>query len=191
VVLQKQKLLAAGAVLAAGFGLALPFQRPRDANPIPTPAPPQAAVDAAKPQTLAGPVVLDGQFSPPSSAPASLASTAVPADAPEASTADSAASSPPAAASPTADAAADEIITARPVFDAEDVAAADEPSSPGHRIHVIHNGDTLERLAERYLGDGLRALELFDLNRDLLENPHLLPIGAELRIPKSPEVSGD
>ena len=50
-------------------------------------------------------------------------------------------------------------------------------------IHVVHNGDTLERLAERYLGDGRRALELFDLNRDVLENPHLLPIGAELRIP--------
>ncbi len=59
-----------------------------------------------------------------------------------------------------------------------------EPASP-YRTHVVHNGDTLERLAERYLADGARALELFDLNRDVLENPHLLPIGAELRIPAS------
>jgi nucleoid-associated protein YgaU len=56
-------------------------------------------------------------------------------------------------------------------------------AAPRQRVHVVHNGDTLERLAERYLGDGARSLEIFDLNRDLLENPHLLPIGAELRIP--------
>jgi nucleoid-associated protein YgaU len=48
---------------------------------------------------------------------------------------------------------------------------------------VVHNGDTLGRLARRYLGDEGRALEIFDLNRDVLSNPHLLPIGAELRIP--------
>jgi nucleoid-associated protein YgaU len=52
---------------------------------------------------------------------------------------------------------------------------------------VIHNGDTLERIAARYLGDANRALELFDLNREVLANPHLLPIGVELRIPLSPE----
>jgi nucleoid-associated protein YgaU len=58
-----------------------------------------------------------------------------------------------------------------------------EASSSPFRIHVVHDGDTLERLAERYLSDGSRALELFDLNRDVLENPHLLAIGVELRIP--------
>ncbi|MCC6491717.1 MAG: LysM peptidoglycan-binding domain-containing protein [Pirellulales bacterium] len=51
------------------------------------------------------------------------------------------------------------------------------------RIHVVHEGDRLDRLAKRYLGDESRALELFDLNRDVLTNPHLLPIGTELRIP--------
>lgn len=49
--------------------------------------------------------------------------------------------------------------------------------------HVVQNSDTLEKLAKRYLGDEARALEIFDLNRDLLDNPHLLPIDAELRIP--------
>ena len=49
--------------------------------------------------------------------------------------------------------------------------------------HVVQNSDTLEKLAKRYLGDEGRALEIFDLNRDLLDNPHLLPIGAELQIP--------
>ncbi len=49
--------------------------------------------------------------------------------------------------------------------------------------HVVESSDTLEKLAKRYLGDEGRALEIFDLNRDLLDNPHLLPIGAKLRIP--------
>ncbi len=49
--------------------------------------------------------------------------------------------------------------------------------------HVVQNSDTLEKLAKRYLGDEARSLEIFDLNRDLLDNPHLLPIDAELRIP--------
>jgi len=49
--------------------------------------------------------------------------------------------------------------------------------------HVVQNSDTLEKLAKRYLGDASRALEIFDLNRDVLDNPHLLPIEAELRIP--------
>ncbi|MEM9351662.1 MAG: LysM peptidoglycan-binding domain-containing protein [Planctomycetota bacterium] len=56
---------------------------------------------------------------------------------------------------------------------------------PKQRSHIVHNGDTLEKLAERYLADPLRAIEIFDLNRDQLANPHLLPIGAELRIPPS------
>lgn len=55
------------------------------------------------------------------------------------------------------------------------------------RKHVVHNGDTLERLAKRYLGNESRALEIFDLNRDVLTNPHLLPIGAELRLPGAAE----
>lgn len=49
--------------------------------------------------------------------------------------------------------------------------------------HVVQNTDTLEKLAKRYLGDEGRSLEIFDLNRDVLDNPHLLPIDAELRIP--------
>lgn len=55
--------------------------------------------------------------------------------------------------------------------------------APEATDHVIHNGDTLERLARRYLGDESRALEIFQLNRDVLNNPHILPIGVELRIP--------
>ncbi|MCA9232273.1 MAG: hypothetical protein KDA57_16620 [Planctomycetales bacterium] len=61
-----------------------------------------------------------------------------------------------------------------------------ELEKPREIIHIVHNTDTLEKLAERYLGDAGRALEIFDLNRELLSNPHLLPIGAKLRIPVQP-----
>lgn len=60
---------------------------------------------------------------------------------------------------------------------------ADEDSAP-YRMYVIQNGDSLPKLAARYLGSVGRALELFDLNREVLSNPHLLPIGAEIRIPR-------
>jgi nucleoid-associated protein YgaU len=57
---------------------------------------------------------------------------------------------------------------------------------PAELVHVVANGDTLEKLAKRYLNDAGRALEIFDLNRDQLSNPHLLPIGVELRVPQNP-----
>jgi hypothetical protein len=41
----------------------------------------------------------------------------------------------------------------------------------------------LERLASRYLSDPRRGREIYELNRDLLSAPDLLPIGAELKIP--------
>ncbi len=49
--------------------------------------------------------------------------------------------------------------------------------------HKIADGDTLSGLAQRYLGSADRYHEIFELNRDLLSDENLLPIGAELRIP--------
>lgn len=54
--------------------------------------------------------------------------------------------------------------------------------------HVVTDGDSLPKLAERYLRDARRAREIYDLNRDVLTSPDLLPIGAEIRIPQ--EVAG-
>jgi nucleoid-associated protein YgaU len=49
--------------------------------------------------------------------------------------------------------------------------------------HRIVDGDTLAALAERYLGSAARAKEIFEANREVLSDPALLPIGAELKIP--------
>jgi nucleoid-associated protein YgaU len=52
--------------------------------------------------------------------------------------------------------------------------------------HRVTDGDTLTDLAKRYLGNPNRWNELYDYNRDVLTNPDLLPIGADLRIPTAP-----
>lgn len=51
------------------------------------------------------------------------------------------------------------------------------------RTHRVTDGDSLQALAERYLGSADRYLEIYEANRDVLTSPQLLPIGAELRIP--------
>ncbi|WP_148073598.1 LysM peptidoglycan-binding domain-containing protein [Bythopirellula goksoeyrii] len=74
---------------------------------------------------------------------------------------------------------------ARPAYSVAEIeSGSNTPDDwPQEVLHVVCNGDTLERLAERYLDDPGRGLEIFDLNRDQLSNPYLLPIGVELRIP--------
>jgi hypothetical protein len=49
--------------------------------------------------------------------------------------------------------------------------------------HKIADGDTLSKLAATYLDASDRYLEIFELNRDVLTTPDLLPIGRELKIP--------
>jgi hypothetical protein len=61
------------------------------------------------------------------------------------------------------------------------VTVADELRQP--RRHIIIDGDSLARLAGRYLDDPHRAEEIFELNRHVLSDPELLPIGVEIAIP--------
>ncbi len=51
------------------------------------------------------------------------------------------------------------------------------------RTHIIADGDSLEKLAGLYLHDPQRGKEIYELNRGVLSDPNLLPIGAELKIP--------
>jgi nucleoid-associated protein YgaU len=67
-------------------------------------------------------------------------------------------------------------VTAPPLWPSPDEAV-------GPKTHIIVDGDSLERLAGRYLDDPRRSNEIYDANRELLASPDLLPIGAELVIP--------
>lgn len=162
-VTRRQKLIAAGAVLAVGLGLAWPLRR---AEPL-LPASVRQATAPTATQQLTQAIVLDEQRAPTPVA----ASPAAPDRDPFAS------ANGPLSANP----------ASPPVYST--ISAGTAPSTPlaevtpTERIHVVHEGDALDALAKRYLGDEARALEIFDLNREALENPHVLPLGVELRIP--------
>lgn len=51
------------------------------------------------------------------------------------------------------------------------------------RTHTIRDGDSLERIAERYLGDADRWRELLEANADVLTSRDLLPVDTVIEIP--------
>ncbi|MFQ5807508.1 MAG: LysM peptidoglycan-binding domain-containing protein, partial [Phycisphaerae bacterium] len=69
-------------------------------------------------------------------------------------------------------------------------AAGPPPTRPGEdspkvarATYVVGRGDSLIKIARNVLKDETRWEEIFELNRDRLESPHLLRIGMELRLP--------
>ena len=61
---------------------------------------------------------------------------------------------------------------------------AEGPAAPP-REYRIRKLDTLEDLAERFLGSKDRAEELFEANSNVLKDRHILPLGAAIRIPSA------
>jgi hypothetical protein len=53
------------------------------------------------------------------------------------------------------------------------------------RTHVVRDGDSLEKLASLYLNDPRRGSEIYELNRDVLSRPDMLPIGVTLKLPSA------
>jgi len=53
------------------------------------------------------------------------------------------------------------------------------------RIYVVRRGDSLSKIAKQFLNDDShRAVQrLYEVNRDKLRDPDLLPVGVELKIP--------
>jgi nucleoid-associated protein YgaU len=67
------------------------------------------------------------------------------------------------------------------------VAAAAIGATPGataETIHEVVKGDTLSALAKRYLGSANRYMDIFNANKDQLNNPDMIKVGQKLRIPK-------
>ncbi len=50
--------------------------------------------------------------------------------------------------------------------------------------HVVGEGTTLWAVAEKYLGDGSRYMEIFEANRPMLKDPNVLTVGQKLKIPQ-------
>lgn len=180
------KLLSGAAVLALGLGAALLFRREAPAprkdalppmgqeqlrlrNDEPSaidlgpprsgPAPPAAEYPAAEPLAIASPP--PGPLEPVEDVPPELPDTY------------------------RQDALPVTMRVARDAAPPRDAAprAAPPASRSAGRTHRVVDGDTLSRLALRYLGDADRFAEIFAANRDVLPEPDVLPIGVELKIP--------
>jgi hypothetical protein len=59
-----------------------------------------------------------------------------------------------------------------------------DDDASGMRTHIVVDGDSLTKLADRYLDDPQQAQAIYRMNQGLLADPELLPIGVELRIPE-------
>ena len=60
---------------------------------------------------------------------------------------------------------------------------------PVARLHTIVNGDTLERISRRYLGDAMWADAIYRQNRNVITNRERLPLGETIRIPPLEQLS--
>lgn len=52
-------------------------------------------------------------------------------------------------------------------------------------MHTVRSGDTLSKLAKKYLGDPMRYPEIFKANQPMLTDPDKIMVGQVLRIPKA------
>ena len=53
--------------------------------------------------------------------------------------------------------------------------------------YVIESGDTLWAIASKHLGNGSRYPEIFEANREVIQDPDLIFPGQKIRIPKDSE----
>ena len=171
VVPRKPKLIAAAAVLAVGLGLAWPWRRGESI--------PASVLPISQPSTSFGSVPAPLVEGTSASAPTTVSATTI----------GLAGTAPPSELA-SASLLSQSVTVAKPVqVEAGQLALSGigaseaSPTAARERSYIVQDGDSLERLAQRYLGDEGRAIELFDLNREVLENPHLLRIGTELKIP--------
>lgn len=65
---------------------------------------------------------------------------------------------------------------------ATEASAAESPAAAG-KTYTVQSGDSLWKIAEAQLGSGARYTEIFEANRDILDNPDLIKPGQVLRIP--------
>lgn len=188
------KLLVATLVLSLGFGSALLFRRSETEPQRPWPAQHHLqlreeprAIDLGPPRSGAVPVAAD-EVEPKATPLAVPSATAV--AAPRDVT------PPDLPRHYRQDALPVTMQVARHAQMLDDVAdrpLSSEPTRPipRQRKHRVMDGDTLSRLALRYLGSADRFVEIFEANREVLPEPDVLPIGVTLKIPlnEAPEAA--
>ncbi len=71
-----------------------------------------------------------------------------------------------------------------PAPSASDSESPRRAPEPAYTTYTIQRGDTLSRIAQRMLGSAQRWREIYELNRESIDNPDNVPLGTELRIPR-------
>ena len=61
---------------------------------------------------------------------------------------------------------------------------ATAPSQPQERTYTVKPGDTLSKIAKEMLGDAASYMEIFNANRDQLDDPNRIAPGQVLKIPQ-------
>lgn len=56
-------------------------------------------------------------------------------------------------------------------------------SAPQKKTHTVVSGDCLWNIAKKYLGNGARYTEIYNLNKDKIKNPNLIYVGQVLTLP--------
>jgi hypothetical protein len=182
------KLLAAAVVLLVGFALAslFPNREPGREN-LPAPSGVALRRDAPGSDRSLAQVPPRTHSLPPLEAPATAQSNMHPIRVAPSSSAENPFCSPPPMPfdyAAVADKAAPQPAPAAPRLQSSTVRRQATSEPPRVIAHRIVDGDTLSKLADRYLGDAALADRIRQANADRLpENPNWLPIGIELRIP--------
>ena len=69
------------------------------------------------------------------------------------------------------------------IFPGQELTLPTEPPDSPLRIYKVRRGDTLSEIAQRELGDAGRWREIFELNRDVIEDPDEIFPGQVLVLP--------
>ena len=68
---------------------------------------------------------------------------------------------------------------------AEGVSAPEPIAEDDSEYYVIEKGDTLWGISAKLLGNGAKYQEIFEANKEVIEDPDLIFPGQKIRIPKS------
>ena len=59
-----------------------------------------------------------------------------------------------------------------------------EPSAPPVQYYTIERGDTLSGIAKQFYGNAMKYPEIFEANREVIEDPDKIYPGQKIRIPE-------
>ncbi len=50
-------------------------------------------------------------------------------------------------------------------------------------IYTVQPGDTLSKLAKQHFGNAHRYMDIFNINKDVLNNPDMIKVGQQIKLP--------